>query len=166
MSSLQRRTCLGAMNPGSAGILAGESGDGSSPDRTRPAWKPARPATNCEKLESADECRCRIQGFPQRALSEALHCLARPLAVRVSRSSHPVRRWTFPLARNVFRRPVVMPFRPAVGTSPPANSRRAGQAGFTRASVGFAVATQFRKAEPVHFVCTDAANGVLRPSLQ
>ena len=109
------------------------------------------------------ECRSRVQGLPRERRKRSVAWRASDCSRITVISSCPA--LDFSSARNVFRRPVVMPFRPAVGTSPPTNSRRARQPGFTRAGIGFSVATRFHLAEPVHVVRTDTANGALRPSL-
>jgi len=106
--------------------------------------------------------KSEIQGLPQGRRERSVVWPAKGCSRVTVISSCPA--LDFSSVRNVFRRPVVMPFRPAVCTSPPANSRGVGQTGLTRVSVGFVVVTRLAKAEPVHFVPTNTASDALRPS--
>ena len=138
--------------PGSAGILPA-SECWLFPFRNTPAGSRRSRTRLMGRWKVRTKRRCQIQGFPRERLKSAVAWRANDCSRITVISSCPA--LDFSSARNVFRRPVVMPFRPAVGTSPPTNSRRARQPGFTRAGIGFSVATRFHLAEPVHVVRTD-----------
>ena len=107
------------------------------------------------------EYRCRIQGFPRGRRKSAVAWRANDCSRITVISSCPA--LDFSPVRNVFRRPVVMPFRPAGAHL----HRQTHVAPVRRASPAPApvfVATRSCLIEPVHSVPADAADDTLRPS--